>query len=1383
MTDSNSNTVSRNEYIVRFIFKCAVVGMVEFFRKIQPMTLHSKPHTHSMLRIFVLGFCLFAICAGFAGCAGTEQPNESQVLLTGEEQAWLKAHPDIVLGYTDTHEPIVIVNSDGTLDGILVDFLDELNELLGTSISLRIDTIPEVLDNAKTKETDGILSIHPDYADELGLLKTKGHITNYPAVYALQDVSFEGPTDFAGKTVAIIDQVYYSEMIIEKYGEQTTILKVKDSLEGLQLVNEKKADFFVGSSFNTYLILKYHLSGIVSKYIFNNEPLEMGMAIRPDWPELVPILNKGISSFGQDEINTITGNWINLPQSEEFIEFTAEEQAWIAQNHVVRVRTLDFPPLVQIDNGKPVGFSVDYLKKVSDITMIDFQYVIPSPSFTEDLNGLIQHEGPDLILAISSDPEREKHILFTYPYKSAPRYIFTRDDVPLIASIAYLYEKTVACVDGYQINDLITNNYPKINIKIYKDVRSALTAVSSGEADAYIHGLYGTAASIGLYNLHNLKANAPSPFPDIDVKMGVRNDWPELVGILNKVFDSTPAEEKALMENKWYTLEFDTGISKSDILKWVLIVGGSAFGFVLLLLFRNRKLRKQAQLDNFELENTNKTLSNEISMREKADNALRESEMRYRSVIQNAHDIIQSVLPDGSFEFVNHAWLQSIGYTEEDLPSLNCMLDIIHPESLAHCKEIFTNVLEGESVDNLAAIFVAKDGRKIMIEGNVVPRYLGDKVIATQGIFRDVTERNKEEEALRKSEAELSDAQKIAHLGSWELDIVSGSLSWSDEVYRIFGLEPEQFKPSYEAFIDKIHPDDKEMVNKAYTDSAKNKTPYNIDHRLLLKDGTVRYVNERCETYYDENGRPTRSIGTVQDISDLRQAHESLRQSENKFSKAFHNSPVVLTISTLNDGRFIEVNDSFTRFTGYTREEVIGKNAYEVNIWAREEDRNKVVQTIEKKGRINNVEIDFIKKSGKIVTALYSSEVINIDGESCLISIASDITESKKAEKALLLKNYVFDAAISANSIADINGIITECNDSFMSMWGYPNKNEVTGKPISHFIKYEKEAVSIITALNKTSKTSTIFTAKRKNGSTFWAQGYATTIRDKKGELIGYQSSVLDVTNLKNTEGELEKHREHLEELVKKRTIELAQAKKRAESANQAKSAFLASMSHELRTPLNAILGFSQVLRDEYFGGLNDKQTEYITDILSSSRHLLSLINDILDLSKVEAGREELTLSKVRIDSLLNDSLVMIRERALKHNIYLDLKITGELDNLEIMVDERKIKQVMYNLLSNATKFTPDGGRITVEAKKVSEELLISVTDTGLGISKKDRGKIFQQFYQVKGGTIDKTPGTGLGLSLVKKLVELHGGKVRVESAGRGKGSRFIIALPIRRLI
>jgi two-component system CheB/CheR fusion protein len=218
-------------------------------------------------------------------------------------------------------------------------------------------------------------------------------------------------------------------------------------------------------------------------------------------------------------------------------------------------------------------------------------------------------------------------------------------------------------------------------------------------------------------------------------------------------------------------------------------------------------------------------------------------------------------------------------------------------------------------------------------------------------------------------------------------------------------------------------------------------------------------------------------------------------------------------------------------------------------------------------------------------------------------------------------------------------------------------------------------------------------------------------------------------------------------------------------------------MSHELRTPLNSINGFSEVLYDETFGPLNEKQKKYVNNVLTSGKHLLLLINQILDMAKVEAGKMRLALSSLPMKSLLDEISLLVADMVSKKKLQMLLEIAEDLPNIE--GDELKVKEILYNLLSNAVKFTPEGGKIGMRAKKADSEIEIVVWDTGAGIALENMGKIFEGFFRVDTPYSRVTEGTGLGLSLSKKLVELHGGKFFVESEGLNKGTQVRFTLPI----
>ncbi len=279
--------------------------------------------------------------------------------------------------------------------------------------------------------------------------------------------------------------------------------------------------------------------------------------------------------------------------------------------------------------------------------------------------------------------------------------------------------------------------------------------------------------------------------------------------------------------------------------------------------------------------------------------------------------------------------------------------------------------------------------------------------------------------------------------------------------------------------------------------------------------------------------------------------------------------------------------------------------------------------------------------------------------------------------------------------------------------------------------------------------------------------GGLTVWRRQVGE---FEPEVVNLLQTFATQSALAIHNARLFREIEAKSREL-------ETANRHKSEFLANVSHELRTPLNAVIGFSEVLQERLFGELNEKQAEYTDDILSSGRHLLSLINDILDLSKIEAGRMELELTTFYLPDAIENALLLVRERASRHGMKLDRVIDDRLG--DFTGDERKIKQILVNLLSNAVKFTPEGGQIKVDARLGDSAVILSVTDSGIGIAPQDQEAIFEEFRQVGTNYAQKREGTGLGLSLTRKFIELHGGKIWVESEV-GKGSRFTFTLPMK---
>lgn len=414
-------------------------------------------------------------------------------------------------------------------------------------------------------------------------------------------------------------------------------------------------------------------------------------------------------------------------------------------------------------------------------------------------------------------------------------------------------------------------------------------------------------------------------------------------------------------------------------------------------------------------------------------------------------------------------------------------------------------------------------------------------------------------------------------------------------------------------------------------------------------------------------------------------------------------------------------------------------------------------------------EQELLDKNRKLVESLQQSNKLLSQANERL---KQEIAERKQAEQ-LLRQNeeryrLLFELSPVGITILDMKGMITACNPAVYRNGGY-SEADFVGKHFSKIAsvraqdipKFMKMFVSVLKG--EVPKPFEV-AYRRGDGSTGWTELHIGLLEagDKK---LGIQVLQRDITERKRMEQEIEK-----------KTRQLEEQNKELEKASRAKSEFLARMSHELRTPLNVIMGFAELMLDEVPGKINEEQRQCLEDILNSSRDLLGLINEVLDLSKVEAGKVELKLKNINLSEVVQSVASAMMALISQRKQSLELKLDKGLPPLR--ADEARLRQVLFNLLGNASKFTPDGGRIMVEAQARDGFCQISVSDNGLGIRKEELSQIFEPFYQAEASLARERRGTGLGLTLVKEIVEMHGGRIWVESE-YGKGSNFIFTLPL----
>jgi PAS domain S-box-containing protein len=479
-------------------------------------------------------------------------------------------------------------------------------------------------------------------------------------------------------------------------------------------------------------------------------------------------------------------------------------------------------------------------------------------------------------------------------------------------------------------------------------------------------------------------------------------------------------------------------------------------------------------------------------------------------------------------------------------------------------------------------------------------------------------------------------------------------------------------------------------------------------------------------------------------------SEDALRQSEEKFSKAFSTIPDGITITTLKEGRLIEANAAASRLTGYTREEMIGKTTRELNIWAKPEDREKIIQILDNKGRIINDEFLLRTKTGELRNTLVSAELIDVLSERCFIAVTTDITEQKQSQE--LLQSIYHSSPLAIYILHDEK--LEYTNPQFQKITGF-GKSELLGKELLDLVAIEDVDVvksSMVFTLKEANPYPCEYRIINKNGQIKWVMQTVSPIHYQAREAV--LGSLMDITE-----------RKYLERKV----IEY-------EELSKMKSDLLATVSHELRTPLATIKGYSTMILD-YFSKLTTEETqEYLKSIDNSTDRLAKLVDNLLETSRLDAGLlniEKVPSSVVQlIHGVVAEAIIRDNQR---HSITINSKKLPRVD-----IDVKRIRQVLDNLIDNAIKYSPASTEINISAEQQGNELLISVTDHGPGIPPEELTNIFDRMYRIEQRVYSGADGMGLGLYICQRLVETHGGKIWVESQ-EGQGSSFKFTIPILR--
>ena len=757
----------------------------------------------------------------------------------------------------------------------------------------------------------------------------------------------------------------------------------------------------------------------------------------------------------------------------------------------------------------------------------------------------------------------------------------------------------------------------------------------------------------------------------------------------------------------------------------------------------------------------------DITERKRMEEALERSEERLRSVVQTAKDAISITDSRGNIIFWNGAAEAMFGYTSDEI--IGKPVSILMPERF---RTIFADafkktVLSGEVQSHEAIaerVGRRKDGSEFPIEISDTQWKTKEGVFFTS-IMRDITERKRMEHALKERVKELGCLYGVA-------DIAERPGITLDQLYQeVTNLLPASWQYP-EITCARITIDGKKLETVNCRDTKWRQSSDIKVYGAKAGEVEVSYLEERPEIDEGPFSKEERLLidavaRQLRRITERMQMEGKLKESEEKF-RTFMETATDLMHMADKDGNITYVNESTARTLGYSKEEMIGKHVTQfLGKETVEKDFKPKWEELITKGKIA-VESTWVTKDGKEiygeqkVVAIYDSDGKYAGSR----AVFRDLTERKQAEEALRqseenLRAYL-ESAPDGVYLNDLNGTFLYGNKKAEEIMGY-NREELVGKsflklnilPKKYLVKAGK-----LLALNLMGRPTgpDEFEMIRKDGSRIWVEINTVPIKQEgKTIVLGFVRDIAE--------------RKRAEEALQGKTREL-------EAASQAKSKFLASMSHELRTPLNAVIGFSELLLDGVPGEINDEQRDCLNDILSSGQQLLNLINEVLDLSKVEAGRMELKLENLNLVDVIDEVVQTVKPMLDENRHKIGVSVGDGLP--QVHADKSRLRQILLNLLGNAIKFTPPGDKLGIEVTREDDWCQVSVVDNGIGIKKEDQEQVFEVFTHAETLPEEKKGGTGLGLALTKQFVEAIGGRIWVESE-YGKGSKFTFTLPLAR--
>jgi PAS domain S-box-containing protein len=765
----------------------------------------------------------------------------------------------------------------------------------------------------------------------------------------------------------------------------------------------------------------------------------------------------------------------------------------------------------------------------------------------------------------------------------------------------------------------------------------------------------------------------------------------------------------------------------------------------------------------------------DIAERKQAEATIRESEERFAKSFRASPDgLVISRISDGVILEVNDSWAELSGYDRDELIGKST-IDLGLYADPADRQRILAILEEQNYVRDLEFAIRRKSGEERLVSFSAEPLELhGEHCWLT--IVRDITERRQAEEALRESEERFAksfrtspDALVISRISDGVI------LEANDSFVLLSGYERDELigKSTIDLGL-YADPADRQRILATLEEQNYVR---DLEFAMRRKSGEERLVSFSAEPLELHGEHCWLTI--ARDITERKRAEEALRESEERFAKAFRASPDGLLITRRSDGAILEVNDSWGQMFGFASDEVVGKSWTQFDFLVDPEERRRAKAILEEQNYVRDFELAVRRKSGEALLIRISTEPIEIRGEPCFVTIIHDITQRKRYEEALrkseeqARRQLSYVEAIYAT--APVGLCFLDTNMTFLSM--NERLAEIDGRSVEeHMGRTVREimpevADTVEPILRKVIETGepalnlerSVATARDPGVARHFIASYYP-IKNGGGRVLGVNVVVMEITERKKIEEELER-------LLRQEKA----AREDAEAANRMKDEFLATVSHELRTPLTSILGWARMLTG---GGLTAPQERHALEVIAQSAQSQNrLIEDILDTSRIITGRLKLDAHPVVIERIFHAAVDVVRPSAEAKGIVLN-EVVDAPDGV-VFGDANRLQQALWNLLSNAVKFTSEGGRIEARLLRAEEQVEIAVKDTGIGIEPRFLPHVFDRFRQADASSTREYGGLGIGLSIVRHIIEMHGGGVSASSPGKGRGATFMIRLPL----